>query len=341
MRISVLPASQIPLGLVDRWAGIQLSNPDLSSPYFRPEFTQIVGDARSDSWVAVIGDGEAFLPFHKERIGMGIGRPIGGNLSDYHGIIAAPDLECDMLKLTRAAGLAGWEFDHAPASQTSLEHWATTGAQSPKIDIAGWATDGSNKFQTEARKRRKLEREVGPIEFEFDSRDPEAFQQCVVWKSEQYARTGLKDIMQTSWVMRVLEAIRDRNSEAFGGVMSVLRADGRPVAVHFGMRSFKTLHWWFPTYDTQLSSYSPGMLLLLEMANVAAERGLATIDLGKGDARYKERIANAATSLIEGIVVADPFAVQLRNYRRELGRLLRQTPVRRHLESLVDTLRNR
>jgi CelD/BcsL family acetyltransferase involved in cellulose biosynthesis len=342
MQVSTLSASKMSDDMVARWGSLQRSNPDLASPFFRPEFTQIVGAARSDASVAIVNDGEAFFPFHNERIGMGIGRPIGGNLSDYHGIVAAPGFECDIVKLVRAAGLAGWEFDHAPLSQSTLGRWMTKSAGSPRIDLAGWANAGSNKLRNDAQnRRRKLARELGTVELEFDCRDPQAFQQCMAWKAEQYERTGMKDIMKTAWVANVLEAIRDQNTDAFSGVLSILRAGGRPIAAHFGMRSFKTFHYWFPTYDPRLSIYSPGTLLLLEIGDAAAERGLDSIDLGKGDAFYKQRIANAETPLIEGIVVANALAVRLRDSRRAIGRMLRQTPVRQHLESLVDTLRNR
>lgn len=342
MQISVLPASQMPSSLIDRWSDLQRSNPDLCSPYFRPEFTQIVGAAREDARVAVIDEGEAFFPFHNERIGMGIGRPIGGNLSDYHGIIARPGYECDVVELVRGAGLAGWEFDHAPASQTSLRRWVKKEAESPRIELSGWATAGSGKLRGDAEnRRRKLAREIGPVELEFDCRDPEAFRQCMAWKSEQYNRTGLKDIMQTPWVVRVLEGIRDRSDPEFAGVLSVLRAGGRPIAAHFGMRSFDALHYWFPTYDTELSVYSPGTLLLLAIGDAAAERGMASIDLGKGDAFYKARIANAATPLIEGVVVANALVAGLRDSRKAVGRWLRRTPIRKPLEILADRLRGR
>ncbi|TAJ70621.1 MAG: GNAT family N-acetyltransferase [Phenylobacterium sp.] len=342
MQISVIPASQIPERLVERWRELQQSNPDLRSPYFRPEFTQIVGAARDDASVAVVNDGEAFFPFHNERLGMGVGRPIGSGLSDYHGIIAREPGVYDIRELVRRAGLAGWEFDHAPASQTALTAWVRKTAESPQIDLGGWAIAGSGKLRGDAdNRRRKLAREVGPVELEFDCRDPEAFRQCLQWKSEQYARTGLKDIMQTPWVRQVLEGIRDRSDPEFAGVLSVLRAGGRTIAAHFGMRCFGTLHYWFPTYDTSLSVYSPGTLLLLAIGDAAVERGMTSIDLGKGDAFYKARVSNASTPLIEGIVVTSPWAAKLKGSRKALVRWLRRTPIRRPLEILADKLRSR
>jgi CelD/BcsL family acetyltransferase involved in cellulose biosynthesis len=342
MRVSLFSASQMPAALVERWSHLQSTAPTLRSPYFRPEFAQIVGAARNDAFVAVVDDGEAFFPFHKERAGMGVGVPIGGKLSDYHGVVARADYAWDAVELVRRAGLAAWEFDHAPASQGGLGPFARKEAHSPCIELSGWETAVSRKLRGDAENRhRKLEREIGPVEFEFDCQDPDVFALCMQWKSEQYERTGLKDIMKVPWVRQVLSGIRARNEPEFGGVLSVLRAGGRTVAAHFGMRSHGAFHYWFPAYDKEMSGYSPGNLLLLAIGDAAHERGFGSIELGKGDAFYKNRIANASTPLLEGLVVASPLTAALRDSRKAVLQWLRKTPVRGALEHLADRLRNK
>lgn len=337
----MISAAQMPAELLERWSLLQESNPDLCSPCFRPEFTQIVGAVRDDAMVAVVDDGEAFFPFHKERASMGVGRPIGGNLSDFHGVVADPAYNWSAIEIVRRAGLAGWEFDHAPASQVGLGPWARKTAESPRIELSGWAGAASKKLRGDAdNRRRKLARDIGEVEFEFDCRDPKVFEQCMRWKSEQYARTGMKDIMQTPWVWRVLSGIRDRSDRELAGVLSVLRAGGRPVAAHFGMRSHGTFHYWFPAYDQEMSTYSPGTLLLLAIGDAAVERGFASIDLGKGGALYKQRLANASTPLIEGLVVSDRLTAVLRDSRKSMVRWLHKTPIRKTLEGLADRLRS-
>jgi CelD/BcsL family acetyltransferase involved in cellulose biosynthesis len=258
MRVSLFSASQVPAGLVERWSHLQTINPSLRSPNFPPEFSQIVGKARDDAFVAVVDDGEAFFPFHKERAGLGAGIPIGGKLSDYHGVVARPNYAWNAVELVRRAGLSGWEFDHAPASQVAPRRFARKEAESPCIELSGWATAVSRKQRGDAEnRRRKLEREIGAVEFEFDCRDPAVFALCMQWKSDQYARTGLKDIMKVPWVQQVLSDIRSRSEPEFSGSLSVLRVGGRPVAAHFGMRSHGAFHHWFPVYDVEMSGYSP------------------------------------------------------------------------------------
>ena len=55
----------------------------------------------------------------------------------------------------------------------------------------------------------------------------------------------------------------------FQGVLSGLYIGEKLVAAHFGMRSRRVLHWWFPAYDPELGKYSPGAQLLLELSRAA------------------------------------------------------------------------
>ncbi len=108
----------------------------------------------------------------------------------------------------------------------------------------------------------------------------------------------------------------DTQTADFAGVCSVLRAGGRILAAHAGMRSRHVLHWWFPSYDVQFHKYSPGMVLLFRMAAAATGAGISTIDLGKGDEPYKQTLANAATELGEGFVERPSLLSAARTLRR-------------------------
>ena len=142
------------------------------------------------------------------------------------------------------------------------------------------------------------------MQFEFDSRDPQAFAQVIQWKREQCRRTGVVDFLGRRANEALLQAIRDVRSPEFAGVLSVLRVRDRIAAAHFGMRSRTTLHWWFPGYERELGRYSPGLILLLEMARAAAAAGLTRLDLGKGHDPYKRDFCTHETSVAEGAVAA-------------------------------------
>jgi len=109
-----------------------------------------------------------------------------------------------------------------------------------------------------------------------------------------------------------MEAILAAQSESFAGMLSLLYAGDRIIAGHFGMRSRTDWHWWFPSYDPTVAKYSPGLILLLEMARHAASVPLRTIDLGKGQARYKDQFKNAAVPLAMGSVALPSWL----NFRR-------------------------
>ena len=149
---------------------------------------------------------------------------------------------------------------------------------------------------------RKLGREVGELRFTFNDTTEEALSQLLAWKRDQYLRAKTTDVFGRPWTGQLLRHIAATQTPEFAGVCSVLRAGGRIVAAHMGMRSSTSLHYWFPAYDSELAKYSTGIILLLRMAEAAAETGLHTVDLGKGDSQYKQRLMTGAAALSEGQV---------------------------------------
>src|SRR5947207_11594295 len=120
MQITLIPGRELGRDLVDRWTELQRSNPLLISPFFAPEFTSVVAAARNDVEIALIqegGEAVGFFPFQGER--KTIGRAVGHPLSDYHGVICAPDLIFDPLELLRACNLVGCAFHHLLGSSRS------------------------------------------------------------------------------------------------------------------------------------------------------------------------------------------------------------------------------
>jgi CelD/BcsL family acetyltransferase involved in cellulose biosynthesis len=326
MRTTVISAKHLTSEHIEKWGQIQQANPALASPFFRPEFTQAVASVRNDALVAVIDDSRAFFPFQREMFG--IGRPIGGPVTDYQGLIAPPDCTYDSADLVRACGLRVWDFDHVPADQTMFSQWRNVETASPVVDVRGAEPVGSTELRSQyARRRRKLEREVGPVEVEMQSGDLEMLRLCREWKSSQYLRTRKVDLFARPWARDLTDRIFSCRDENFAGVLSVLRAGGKPIAAHFGLRSRDTWHYWFPSYDPAYSAYSPGILLLLSMISHAPEIGVATIDFGKGDMVYKQRLANRFIPLIEGSVAASPWINAVRNAQFKLPSWAKQVPL--------------
>jgi CelD/BcsL family acetyltransferase involved in cellulose biosynthesis len=316
-----------------RWRAIQRETRQLSSPYFSPEFARCVAEVRDDARVCVIerdGVPSGFFPF--QRKWLGFGAPIGGVISDYHGLVAPMDLACDTERMLERCRLLAWEFDHLPADQRAFACHHRAHAPSPAIDLSdgfdAYLDDlrgtGSSRLQQLRRKARKLEREVGPLRFAPAIEDPAVLRTVIDWKSQQCRRTGAPDFfMQLPWTRALVMRISETRTRSFQGMLSALWAGDELVSAHFGMCSERVLHWWFPVYNRAFGRYSPGALLLLHVIEHASARGLDLVDLGKGDDAYKATFANSQTLLAEGYATSRAFISRIRAARETTHRLLR------------------
>ncbi|MDH3226884.1 MAG: GNAT family N-acetyltransferase [Thermoleophilia bacterium] len=344
MEVSVLPASGLSSAQVDHWAALQAGQPTLASPFFRPEYVLALADVRDDVRVAVIGGGAeplGFLPFQPGRIG--VARAAGAELSDYQGLILAPGVEVALPGLLARAGLSALTFDHVPDSQASFRRHATFSAASPVMSMA----DGFEAYKSSGgsigrqlsqirRRRKQLIREVGEPRFVIHTEDPDDFRWLMARKSEQYDRLGTADRFGAPWIVDFLARLLREHGEDFGCLFSALYVDDRIIAGHLGLRAGGVWHWWFPTYDPELSRYSPGLLLLMEMATAAEGIGVAAIDFGRGEERYKERLANRHEGLLQGVAARrTPVGMLARGANAAKDRL-RDSPLRDQLRTARD-----
>jgi len=312
--------------LVRRWHEIRASDPAYDSPYFCPEFSQAVGRVRDDVRIAIAErDNRPVGFFPHQRSFAGMGRPVGGPFSDYHGVIVERGVEWDMESMMQTAGLSVWAFDHLAGPIDQFNGSIRGRAASPQIDLSlgfeHFAKErreaGSDFIRKTQGLARKLEREVGALRFVLH--EPAALVQVIQWKSAQYRRTnpsGVDLVFSRAWTSALLREIVDTQTEEFSGVCSALYAGDKLVAAHMGMRSRHHLHYWFPAYDPGVSKYSPGSILLLRLAEAALENKLHVIDLGKGDSQYKRALTNRSVLLAEG-AYERPSVLSL---ARQLGR---------------------
>ena len=133
----LIASHDLDAALVDAWRSIQSENKIFESPYFSPEFTQAVGNVRDDVRVVVIeNSGRPVGFFPHQRSFLGLGKPVGGPLSDYHGVIAESGSEWAVDDLMRAARLGAWVFDHLVDGSGKFDAHVTTRATSPQIDLS-------------------------------------------------------------------------------------------------------------------------------------------------------------------------------------------------------------
>jgi CelD/BcsL family acetyltransferase involved in cellulose biosynthesis len=311
MKVSVIRASELDDACKSQWTEIQQSNSMLASPYFCVEFTEALAAIRHDVYVAIIEDGSdivGFFPYHRRR--SGFGRPVGLGLSDCHGVIANPDADWSADELLRGCGLVRWEFDHLIASQTQFQSYHQSVEPSPIIEVANGFEAykerrmqmGGGELKTIQRRARKLRNEHEGYRFiEFDS-SLDRLDQVFTLKSAQCRETGAYDYFSIPWTREFVRRLSEIRTPNFSGILSSLMIGEQCVAVHFGIRSNKVWHWWFPSYEKSFGRYSPGLILLMEVIQTAANNGFSHIDLGKDLVRYKQNLMTGSVAVASGAI---------------------------------------
>ncbi|MFE1001301.1 GNAT family N-acetyltransferase [Streptomyces mutabilis] len=305
----VLRPEELGEGERERWRELRAKSTAPRNPFMEPEFTDVVGRVRPRARVAVVYDGgeaAGFLPH--ERGPLGQGRAIGLGVSDCQGAVLRQDLAPDTRQLLRACSLSSFAFDNLEAEQGLFVPHAAEEHATYVIDVEQGYEAYENvlraqspKFlKTTLAKERRLGRQVGDVRFVFDERDPAALRTLMGWKSAQYRRTGRRDRFAQEWITRLVARLAVTRAPECTGTLSVLYADGRPLAAHFGLRSATVLACWFPAYDPDFAKYSPGLILHLRMAEAAAAEGIGMLDMGRGPAEYKDSLKTGELPVYEG-----------------------------------------
>ena len=186
---------------------------------------------------------------------------------------------------------------------------------------ADWKTRSQSKASDSLRKRKRLEKELGPVRFQLDDLRPEVFDTCVKWKSAQYLATGLTDMFADPRNVALFRRLRER------GVLLVssLSAGDTLLAAHFGSSHDGRLGWWVPAYDPGFGKYSPGRLLMENMLEASHARGDLEFDFLVGDEAYKFQYATH--NRVIGAVGTPPLRVLFMNKARPMVKsLLEKNP---------------
>jgi CelD/BcsL family acetyltransferase involved in cellulose biosynthesis len=310
MSVRLVAGRELSAEIVAAWRAIQGTDVRLASPFFCPEFTEAVALSKDGVFVAVFEDDgvQSLLPF--ETVGQ-VARSVGCLISDFQGLVTRPDHVADIRAAMQAGRLSAFDFDHVSSSQPSFTPHARGWVLSPRIDVSrGYESYVCDRQRAGTRQiaqcevaRRKLEREVGAVSFVARSADSKAFGKILSWKSLQYRKTGKRDVLEIGWVRETIERIRALDEPSgFSGCLSLLYAGDELIAGHFGMRTPTVWHYWFTAYNTRYAKYSPGLIMLLEIAKSAAQSGAETVELGKGTSLYKQRLMNAHTLVGHGYI---------------------------------------
>ncbi|HUG69108.1 MAG TPA: GNAT family N-acetyltransferase [Pirellulaceae bacterium] len=347
-KVTVLSANSLDAILIDRWNQLQRGNPALDSPFFSSSFVRTIAAERSGVEVAVIESDETvvgFLPYCRRR--HVIAAPVAGSFTDFQGLIAAPDTAFDMRCVLCDSRLLAWQFDHLVTGNDSLLpfHWAYS--ESPYMDLSqGFEAfretcrhAGGKEMAEILRKSRKLEREVAPVRFELESTNSRLLDTLVGWKREQLCRQRRTDCFRPSWVLPMLHRMLHTIDGTCRPMLSAMYVGDELAAINFGLRGAAVLHGWITAFNLKFRKFSPGLMLIVKLAETAESLGISRIDMGRGDESFKRKFCSGATHVAEGAVDRRLVAGAMKHSWVRAKELLRGTPLREPAERLLRRLR--
>jgi CelD/BcsL family acetyltransferase involved in cellulose biosynthesis len=340
--VEIVALDELATADLEAWHSLRSGNAQLDSPYFHPEFARAVNDSGNPVHIVIERDADgirALLPGHRER---SVFRPVGWPGADFQAPITRADVTVDPIRLLRATGVRGYEFDHL-LEVPGFERWISSRRDSPYVEV----TDGLDAYLRRAsrsgkdnmgqarRKARKAEEEHGPLSFEAVCTDPDVLGTVIALKRAQYAATGSRDYFAAPERVALTSRLLTTRVDGFAGMLSTVRLGPRLLAAHFGIRSGGVLHWWFPVYDPQFAAFAPGWILLRELIGAAPSLGLTRIDLGRGDDEYKRRAKTGETVVCQGFVSESRTALAARRVRSAAVDVARRSSIPRRIRRVV------
>jgi CelD/BcsL family acetyltransferase involved in cellulose biosynthesis len=298
-----------------RWREMQCATPALRHPFLAAEFAQAVDGVSDRARVAVFEDGPGIVGFFAFEVApLQVARPLAGRVAYRQAIVHAPGATPSWPELLRATGLRVVEFTDLTAEQSPPASTLAM-SESPIVDTSG----GWEAYRETARKRRRLkntmylarrlEREAGPVEFNWGKLDRNELRQLIDWKSAQYRRSGWPNPFARRWIRELVDAVSEPRG-SLKPLFSSLRAGDQLVAVDLSLVFDNVYAGWFSAYNPDFSFYSPGAIRMLRTVEHACEDGFAYIDLARGDETYKRSFKNAHLDVATGFVHA-PSVVTL------------------------------
>lgn len=297
------------------WAEFRQSNPDLYSPYFALEYTQILSTIRDDVYVLVVmgrNDPLAFLPFQgamKASGNIGFARNIGAPMTDYQGIICAhetyTDNNFDIDACLRQVGVSSFGFSafiHIPGGVVSREQVQCT-VMDISIGSEEWRKGRSSSYRRHLKSNRRRIRkseELGPIRYEFDCKDQDVFEQLIAWKKQKFVQTGKYDVLASGWAETLLRELWQKGKTSLRAEMHAMYIGDELAAVDLGLTDGEVFHSWMVGYHDDFHHLAPGIQLLEALIDEADELGYQRIDLGEGVDGYKRHYASEDVKVASG-----------------------------------------
>ena len=284
------------------------------SPLLSPEYCDQLDAVCNDVEIGVVKNNHThvgLLPFHRRK--NFIGRPLADHVTDAHAFLTLEN-NFDAADWIGEFKLARFDFDHLLGPIDARFVFEIDPCY--RIDLSRGFEDylfeagnRSKLIRQAERKQRGLIRDFGSTRFEWRTDPEETLGLLVDWKTDDLQRKGFQ-VPFTDWVCRLMENLAASDAIQCHGLLSGLYAGNEVAALHFGIASPTCLVSWMPCVNPKFDKYSPGSILYLELAKTAAQLGIQTIDLGRGENQTKVRLANDCTSMAIGSVCTSSFKLR-------------------------------
>ncbi len=329
MKIDIARPSELTRADIGDWTARLAADSALDSPFLSPGWALAVEQAQAAIWgqrprgglqVARLENADGARGYFSARLRGAAAMPAGAPMCDYQGLAGDPGLELDPRELVAALGADRLDFSHMLTEQPLFAPFIKGREVSHGVNLAGgyeaYAAEKaaeSGMLKDLNKRRRKVEREIGPVRFEAHSRAQSAFDRLIVWKRELMRETGQTDIFDAEWPLRLLLDLFASRDPDFGGVLFTLSFGDQLVAAHLHLRGRHTIHAWFIGHDRTFDRYSPGLLLFQDIMRWMDDTPFHYLDFGGGDYRFKQQFANAGREIGHGFVGRPSTAALVRS----------------------------
>ena len=332
MRLETVHPRELSASDAALWRAHQMADPALQSPYLTPDWAKLIGDVRDDARVCVIQDGAGF--FGAQRLSRFAAMGMGAPISDYQGVVGLADLPVNGADLCRALNVGRIDLTHAPAGQAVLKgavagqegSWIANVAGGRDLYEAALKERRSEFVRQTDKKRRKLEREHGHIEFRAQSPERADFETLLAWKNAQLKRSGQPEIWAAPWITQTLNTCFETRGAQCGGALFTMSIKDKLAAGAFCLRSPRVLHFWVVAHDNAYDCYSPGVQLARWIAGWAGDHGIAELDFGPGDYQYKRQLSTGQRMLERGVVAGHSWSATVRRAENALRARIEKLP---------------
>lgn len=294
-----------------QWSQWLAINPVLNSPYCELSYIEALFAVVPQARLARIsrqGRTLAFLPF---QLRGRVAQPLGAPLTDFHGLITAPDARIDLRTVLRALDLHRFEVSGWLGHNTTFS--AGEARERLYADVSGgfdayYADQRAAQkkfFRNAERCRRNLDAAYAGLSFDWQAVTPDIIDWVIARKRDQYNRTGLHDVFACGWTREVLHTLAHRKSSDLRLMAGVYRNGTDVIAAEIGLSTPQDLHLWFPAYDRSAARHSPGILLSLDIMRAAAAEGIRRVDFGCADEPYKLSMTTHKSACYSGYVLRE------------------------------------